>query len=132
METSQIQKMLADSISKAVDIKLSSFQTTNSTVGLVLDEPIGFECTVKVGVNEYLCSIPEHLHSWIQKDDVVIIQDLYNDGRKRMIIGKTGQVQKSPSLVFADPETDKNMSGVDGIFDEKGDKLDTCGTVIIE
>lgn len=124
-----MQNSLVDAVNKIVDVKMGSLSTTNSTIGIVSSEPSGFSCTVKINNEEFECTIPEHLHPWIQKDDIVILQDLYGNGQKRMIIGKTGQLQQSPSLVFYDKKQKKNTSGVDGLFDSEGNKTKIIGTV---
>lgn len=103
---------------------------TSSKIGYVTEDPRGFECIVSINGQEIDCQIPEHLHSWIQKDDVVIIQDLYGDGSKKVVTGKTGSRNADPSLVFHDEESGRNISGVDIIYDEGGmDKMDAHGTV---
>ena len=122
-----------DAILEAVDIvvksRIGSIGYTNSQVGVVLEDPRGYDAQVKIRDTVVSCIVPEHLHSWIQKDDIVIIKDLYNDGQKMVIDAKTGQLQSTPSLVFYDPEKDRLISGVDGIFDESGNKI-AYGTVI--
>lgn len=129
MEKSELHSNLFTAVDKIVEVKMSAMTTTNSTVGVVSSDPEGFTCKVKLNNEEYVCTIPEHLHSWIQKNDIVIIQDLYNNGQKRMVIGKTGQVQESPSLVFYDKDKKKLTSGVDGLFDSEGNKTIQIGTV---
>lgn len=124
-----MQNAMFDAISKVVDVKMGTMSTTGSTIGVVSSEPIGFTCNVKINDEEFECTIPEHLHPWIQKDDIVIIQDLYSNGQKRIVTGKTGQLQQSPSLVFYDPKQKKNTSGVDGLFDSEGKKTNLIGTV---
>lgn len=128
MEVYEIQKQIFDSIQSAIDSRIGGLNTTNSTIGIVEETPNGFDCKVILNGDSITCSLPEHLHSWIQKDDVVIVQDLYNNSQNRVVIGKTGQVSKSPSLVFEDKEKEKLVSGVDGIFDSSG-QIDTVGTV---
>lgn len=125
-----MHKILVDSVDQIVSARVSSITTTNSIIGVVSENPDGFNCKVKIKMDEVTCIIPEHLHSWIQKDDIVIIQDLYNDGQKRMITGKTGQLQSSPSLVFYDKDEDKNTSGVDGLFDKEDNLTGLLGTVV--
>lgn len=127
MEVYEIQKQIFDSIQNAVDSRISELNTTNSTVGIVEETPQGFDCKVILNGNSVMCSLPEHLHSWVQKDDVVIVQDLYNNNQNRVVVGKTGQVSKSPSLVFED-SSGKLASGVDGIFNGS-EQIDTVGTV---
>ena len=129
METYDIQKKIVDSISVAVESKLSNFNTTNSTIGVVKETPTNFTCKVELN-GEYIdCLLPEHLHSWIEKGDIVIIQDLYNNGQKRIVVGKTGQLSEDPALVFEEGSVGKLMSGVGGIFDETGAKIEANGTV---
>lgn len=120
---------LATSVKKIVENALNDFTTTNSVVGVVTEDPNAFSANVKINNEVFECTLPEHLHSWIQKDDIVIIQDLFNNGQKKVITGKTGQLQKTPSLVFYDSSKDRLTSGVDGLFDEKGNKQDIMGTV---
>lgn len=130
MKVNEMHKILVDSVDQIVSARVSSMTTTNSIIGVVSENPDGFNCKVKIKMDEVTCIIPEHLHSWIQKDDIVIIQDLYNDGQKRMITGKTGQLQSSPSLVFYDKDEDKNTSGVDGLFDKEDNLTGLLGTVV--
>ena len=123
------QRQAIHAIEKVIDSKMSTFNHTRSEIGVVTEDPRGFDAKVKIGKDIVSCTVSEHLHSWIQKDDIVTIQDLYGDGQKRLIVGKMNQIQNSPSLVFYDPETDKNISGRDGIFE--GDDKINYGTVEI-
>lgn len=129
MSEVNVQRQAIDAIGKVVDSKLVDFNHTRSDIGVVTEDPRGFDAKVKIGKDVVSCTVSEHLHSWIQKDDIVTIQDLYGDGQKRLIIGKISQIQDTPSLVFYDPETDKNISGRDGIFE--GDDKINYGTVEI-
>lgn len=106
-------------------------KSTSSKIGYVTDDPKGFSCKVSINGLEIECQLPEHLHSWIQKNDVVIIQDLYGDGSKKIVTGKTGSRNTDPSLVFYDEEIGRNVSGVDIVYDESGmGKIDGAyGTV---
>lgn len=128
-----IQKGIIEAIKTVVESELGSSTTTSSKIGYVVENPSGYDCIVAIGGQNYSCQIPEHLHSWVQKDDVVIIQDLYGDGVKRVVTGKTGSRNSAPSLVFYDEEKERNVSGVDIIVDEiDGSNIDTFGTVINE
>ena len=133
MASYDTQKNILDAITVVVKAEMGKQSTTNSLVGFVVANPVGFDCTVDVGGREYYCQLPEHLHSWIQKDDIVVIQDLYGDGSKKVVTGKTGSRNASPSLVFYDDETNMNISGVDVVFDDEGNVgMDTFGTVEVE
>lgn len=129
MDTEGVQQAIVESIEQIVDSKLSSQSTTTSIIGVIMEEPKGFDVVVKINNEEHDATLPEHLHTWVQKDDVVILNDLYGDGRLLMVSGKTGSIQKSPSLVFYDKDQDRNISGRDGIFDEQGEKLNVTATV---
>lgn len=133
MEVYNVQKKIIDSISMAVEAGINSFSTTNSTTGIVKDMPIGFSCNVELNGEIVECILPEHLHSWIQKGDIVVVQDLFNNGQKRMVVAKTGElIPEHPSIVFADMSTGKIMSGVDGVFTADGERLDTDAVIIYE
>lgn len=129
MDNHEAQNILVQTIQDIVNGTVETMKTTNSTIGTVVEMPKGFDCVVEIAGQEYQCTLPENLHSWIQKDDVVIVQDLYNDGRKRVVTGKTGAIHTSPSLVFNDEQSDKLISGVDGAFAEDGEQLDVHLTV---
>lgn len=128
-KVSDLQRALLSAVEKEVDLKLQKHKTTNSQIGVVVEDPKGYEAKVLIGRNEKTCSLPEHLHTWVQKDDIVIIQDLYGNGAQKVITGKTGERQESPSLVFYDEDVDRNISGRDAIFDDEGNKLDAYGTI---
>lgn len=128
MEKNEAQKLILDAINEVVNYKVAGIQTTSSTFGLVVDMPVGYEATVQIMGQNYECQLPEHLHSWIQKGDIVIVQDMLNDGQKRIITGKVGSKQESPSLVFEDTKSGRLVSGVEGIFDE-GERMDVHLTV---
>lgn len=114
-----------------VDYKISQLDFVNNKIGYVKSEPIGYKCIVSINDNDIECLLTEHLQTWIQKDDIVLVQDIYGTGDKLVVIGKTGSMMKSPSLVFYDEKIKKNISGRDGVFQDDI-KLDTAGTIVIE
>ncbi|HFI0463211.1 TPA: hypothetical protein ACGO1T_000555 [Streptococcus suis] len=114
----QNQIKLVETIDMIVQDRVKNASTTMSTIGIVKTDPNNYSCTVTIKDQEVTCSVPEHLHSWIQKDDIVIIQDLYNDGQSKVIVGKTGQLEKNPSIVIYDESIGKDISGVDGVFED--------------
>lgn len=130
MNTEDLQGMIIETIESIVDHRMKGGTSPINKIGVVTEEPRGFECYVRIGVDIVECLLPEHLQTWIQNTDIVLVQDLYGDGSRLTVTGKTGSTMTSPSLVFTDEETGKNISGVDGIFDsETGERLDTTGTV---
>ena len=124
-----LQRDIVNAIKIVVNGELSKNTHTSSLIGIIKDEPIGFDCVVTINGQDMDCQLPEHLHTWIQKNDIVIVQDLYGNGSKKVVTGKTGSVNPSPSLVFHDEALGKNISGRDMVFDEQGNKMDTFGTI---
>lgn len=131
MKTDEMQNKLIDAMSGIVDYKISMLDLVNNKVGYVKYEPVGYKCIVQINKDEVECLLTEHLQTWIQKDDIVLVQDIYGTGDRMVVIGKTGSMTKSPSLVFYDEKIKKNISGRDGVFQGE-EHLDTAGTVIIE
>lgn len=99
------QKAFVDSVNTLIDKKIKSNNTTTSKIGVVQGIPSGFSVDVKVGENSYLCSIPEHLHTWIFEGDVVTIQDLYNNGQNRVIVSKQGSIYDDEVNLLYDSNT---------------------------
>lgn len=119
-----MQENVIKAIRTIVGAEMQSMNATKSTIGIVLDNPKNYKAKVKINDDVFEAIVPEHVHHWIQKDDVVVVRDLYNDKKKLVIEGKTGHVSGEPQLVFSDArDTDKYVSGVDGVFDENGNLL---------
>lgn len=104
------QKAFVDSVNTLIDKKIKSNNTTTSKIGIVQGIPSGFSVDVKVGENSYLCSIPEHLHTWIFEGDIVTIQDLYNNGQNRVIVSKQGSIYDDEVNLLYDSDTKTDES----------------------
>lgn len=123
-QSKDMQENIIRAIRTVVGAEMQSMNATKSTIGIVLDNPKNYKAKVKINDDVFEAIVPEHVHHWIQKDDVVVIRDLYNDKKKLVIEGKTGHISGEPQLVFSDArDTDKYVSGVDGVFDENGNLL---------
>ena len=123
-QSKDMQENVIRAIRTIVGAEMQSMNATKSTIGIVLDNPKNYKAKVKINDDVFEAIVPEHVHHWIQKDDVVVIRDLYNDKKKLVIEGKTGHIGGEPQLVFSDArDTDKYVSGVDGVFDENGNLL---------
>lgn len=123
-EIEKAQQGIINSINTVVDRRLREMNTTSSMIGVVVEDPIGFEVRVRINQDIHKCIIGEHLHHWIQKDDVVVVQDLYNDKKKLTVIEKTGHLTLDPQLVFEDPRAKGNyVSGVDKVYDDDGNVI---------
>lgn len=123
-QSKDMQENVIKAIRTIVGAEMQSINATKSTIGIVLENPKNYKAKVKINDDVFEAIVPEHVHHWIQKDDVVVVRDLYNDKKKLVIEGKTGHVSGEPQLVFSDArDTDKYVSGVDGVFDENGNLL---------
>ena len=123
-QSKDMQENIIRAIRTVVGAEMQSMNATKSTIGIVLENPKNYKAKVKINDDVFEAIVPEHVHHWIQKDDVVVIRDLYNDKKKLVIEGKTGHIGGEPQLVFSDArDTDKYVSGVDGVFDENGNLL---------
>ncbi|MEX3625173.1 hypothetical protein [Viridibacillus arvi] len=127
-----MDKSIQDSLLEAIDIMVSDSvkktKYTSSTIGKVKSITLP-DCIVSLPDNEITCVIPEHLHDWIQKDDIVIVQDLYNDNTKKAVVGKVGS-SRPVSLVMYDVELGRGVSGVDATENPITGKTDD--SVILE
>lgn len=118
-----VQDSLLEAIEIMVTDSIQRTKYTSSAIGKVKSVHLP-ECIVSLPDNDVTCLLPEHLHDWVQKDDVVIIQDLYNDNTKKAVVGKVGS-SRPVSFVMFDEEKKRNVSGVDvtedsvtGLIDE--------------
>jgi hypothetical protein len=121
-----MDKSLQDSLLEAIDIMVSDSikkaKYTSSSIGKVKLVKLP-DCIVKLADNEITCILPEHLHDWVQKDDIVIVQDLYNDNTKKAVVGKVGS-SRPTSFVMFDEAKGKNVSGVDVAEDPSTGEID--------
>lgn len=105
---------LQDSLLKTIDIMVSDgikkANYTSSVIGKVTSINLP-DCVVSLTNNDITCVLPEHLHNWIQKDDVVIVQDLYGDNTKKAVVGKVGS-SRPASFVMYDTALAGGISGV--------------------
>ncbi|MCY9056047.1 hypothetical protein ACP8H2_09235 [Bacillus subtilis] len=127
-----MDKTIQDSLLEAIDIMVSEntkkIKYTSSTVGKVKVVNLP-NCTVTLPDNEITCLLPEHLHDWVQKDDIVVVQDLYNDNTKKVVVGKIGS-SRPVSFVMYDQSVGRNISGVDATEDPSTG--DTDDNIILE
>lgn len=110
-KVNETQMAILNSINAIVDSKLSNLTTPSVKVGIVLQDPTGYQCVVKLNEAEITCTLPEHLHNWVAKDDIVYVQDAYGNGQQYIVIGSSGTT-KSGSMVIEDNDTGKFVSGV--------------------
>lgn len=129
MSVQDNQIKLLEAMDKLVQDRIGKFNSPKNQIGIVEINPIGYKCLVKIKGEIIECHLPEHLHTWIQKDDIVMVQDVYGDGTLLMVEYKTGETQELPTIVVYDETLGKNVSGVDMVVDENGNDLGYAGVV---
>lgn len=105
------QKSLLDSIDNVVNQRISQMSKPTIQVGVVAQDPSGFKCIVDIQGIEKECTIPEHLHDWISKDDIVYVTDINGKGMEYVVTGSSGTT-RSGSMVIQDEEKNRFVSGV--------------------
>jgi len=119
LESSDVTNQLFKAMETVVEAKIGRLNTTNSRTGVVYEDPQGFQVKVQVNNQILECSLPEHLHDWISKDDVVTISDLYGNGQSLVVTGSIGST-RSESLVINDESKNRLVGGVHKIEDDTG------------
>lgn len=115
-----LQESLVEAINILVKESLNQTKYTASNVGIVKSAK-GFDCVVEIQGDELTCVLMEHLHDWVHTDDIVIVQDLYNDNTKKAVIGKVG-TSRNTSFTTFDTVKQKSISGVEQLYDESTGK----------
>lgn len=87
-----VQKSLIDAIEILIDEEIKKTEYTSSYIGKV-KEVKGFDCIVEIFGNRTQCKLVEHLHLLIKVNDIVLVQDLQNNGVNKFIVCKVGEVQ---------------------------------------
>lgn len=118
----QSQQDLINGINVLIDSRMKSVNIPKTIVGTVVQDPDGYDCIVKVYGTEKNTILPEHLHDWVSKDDIVILQDTKGDGSELVVIGSSGSTRDN-SLVIEDTERDHYISGVTKFEDSETNKL---------
>lgn len=103
MDSSDLQQNLIDTINLVVDGKIGRMNIPLTQVGRVVQDPTGYEVVVELNDTEQTCTLPEHLHNWISKDDIVYVQDALGNGQELVVIGSSGSTRNS-SMVITDSE----------------------------
>lgn len=105
-----VQDSLLEAINIIVSDSIKKTKYTSSSIGKVKSVALP-DCVVSLVNNDITCVLPEHLHDWIQKGDIVIVQDLYNDNTKKAVVGKVGATTTT-AFVMSNEAIGKNVSGV--------------------
>lgn len=127
MSISDTQKQLLS----AMKLVAEGTQQNNGPVmkiGVVAEDPEGYKCIVNIQGTEKECVLPEHLHDWISKDDIVYVTDLYGNEAELMVSGSSGSTRKQ-SLVVNDENKNKLVGGVTKFEDNNGTLTDNYLTI---
>jgi len=111
-----IQKSLIEAINIVAGERLKNVNFTKSFTGIVR-EVNGLTCIVEILDSNTECIIPHNLSSFIGKDDIVIVQDIQNTNRQRIVQGVISSINKDMFHIY-DTVTDTVVSSVEQLWDE--------------
>lgn len=123
MTVSETQKNILKAVETIVDQRVSRQKGPLVQVGTVAEDPAGYKCIVNIQGTEKTCTLPEHLHDWISKDDIVYVTDIKGNGSDLVVTGSSGSL-KGQTLVINDEEKSHLISGVTKFEDENGKLTD--------
>ncbi|PWT34586.1 hypothetical protein DKZ29_07925 [Limosilactobacillus reuteri] len=117
------QKNLLKGIENVVDAKIRQMSKPEIMTGVVAEDPKGYKCIVRFNDTEKVCLLPEHLHDWISKDDIVFVTDTRGNQSQLVVTGSSGST-RGQTLVINDENKDKLTGGVTKFEDNNGDLTD--------
>jgi hypothetical protein len=112
-----IQNSLIESIKIIAGEKLSNVNFTKSFTGVV-KEVNGLLCTVEILGSNSECIIPHNLASFINKDDIVVVQDISNTNGQKIVQGVISSINPDIFHIY-DPVEDKIVSSAEQLWDEE-------------
>lgn len=117
------QKSILDAIKviASQEVKRNSGPTVK--VGIVTEDPQGYKCIVNIQGTEKTCTLPEHLHDWISKDDIVYVTDINGNNSEWVVTGSSGST-RDQTLVVNDEDKGKLTGGVTKLEDTDGNLTD--------
>jgi tRNA 2-selenouridine synthase SelU len=119
---------IIESIRTIAGERLRNVNFTKSFTGIVKDIQ-GLKAIVEINGSDSECIIPHNLRSYIEQDDIVIVQDVFNNMVKRIIQGTISSTRKNMFHIY-DPTTDTIVSSVLQLWDEETNQV--VGNVIFE
>jgi hypothetical protein len=90
MSDKDLQESLIYAIKFLVDEAIKNTSYTSSYIGRV-KEVNGFNCIVEIYGSDVECKLFEHLQNQIKINDIVVVQDLYNDNTNKFVLCKIGE-----------------------------------------
>ena len=128
MEVSEQQKGLLEAMRTIAQHEAQRNSGPQFQTGVVVEDPAGYKCIVRVNDTEKTCTLPEHLHDWVSKDDIVQICDMYGNGAELIVTGSSGSTRKK-TLVVNDEDKDKLTGCVTKFADDSGNLTDNTLTL---
>lgn len=116
---SETQKNILQAVETIVDQRVARQRTPNIQIGTVAEDPAGYKCIVNIQGTEKTCTLPEHLHDWISKDDIVYVNDIKGNSSELVVMGSSGSI-RGQTLVVNDESKKKLISGVTKFEDSDG------------
>jgi hypothetical protein len=114
-----IQNSIIEAIQIVAGERLRNVNFTKSYTGII--KSIDFENNkgiVEIYESEYECIIPHNLTSFVDKDDIVIVQDIDNNRFKYVVQGVISSTNKDMFHIY-DTIEDKIISSVLQLWDEE-------------
>lgn len=86
------EQSIIQAIETIVQQMINDTSYTSSSIGVVT-EIAGLDCKVKIFDKDEKCLLLEHMVGQVNVGDVVVVQDLYNDGKSKFIQSKLAGVE---------------------------------------
>lgn len=83
----EYQQSIVQAIETIVRQMIKDTPYTTSKVGIVMKIE-GLECSVKIYDKEEKCYLFEHMVGQVWVGDIVVVQDLYNDGSSKYVLSR--------------------------------------------
>lgn len=115
----ELQDSLLESIKLIAGEKLKNVNFTKSYTGIVRTVDYdNHKCMVEIFGHAYECVLPHNLSNYVDLEDIVIIQDIFNNKFRRIIHGVISSLRKDMFHIY-DPIEDRIVSSILQLWDEE-------------
>jgi len=112
-----IQNSLLETVRILAGERLKNVNFTKSYTGIVRDVK-GLRCVVEVFGSESECIIPHNLVSFVDIDDIVIVQDIGNNNAQKIVQGVISSINQDMFHIYDDVEN-RIVSSIEQLWDEE-------------
>ncbi|MFC9727559.1 hypothetical protein [Bacillus cereus] len=112
-----IQQSLLETVQVLAGERLKNVSFTKSFTGIVRDVK-GLRCIVEVLGSDSECIIPYNLASFVDVDDIVILQDIGNNNAQKIVQGVISSIHQDMFHIY-DPVEDRIVSSIEQLWDEE-------------